>query len=504
VKKLSATLLWLCLCATAQASQLNGGNVIAYGADPTGSTPSGAAFASAFASLPARGGRIRIPCGTYDVDQSIHTSAQSFEVIADGAGVVHNASTSNQCVIWQVDGNNIIGLDVSNFGSTLWGGPTIKNINFTAKTGTEAGALRMQASNAVLENLNFDGFGNAVITTPAAPAIALLAGGSIATATTIDAKVAWENGSGETVASSASSTVVTTSGNQEFRLTQPASPPASALYWVVFVRMTGGVTSPNSTYNCISSDSGCRIPIATTTVTYSSAPTFVSSTPLVYDESGGYGLKLIGDLPTAVAFANQDTVTHINCHSNNTNCIQISRRVASPQFFAGDWMAKAGTGTVLQANESSGAGGAFHIYGAHCEGGDTCIKSNGFGASIYMLIEQMTTGINLSGASNFTINANMSALTTGITTTGGHNFFFMPDNSRNITNPIVDNSSGSNIIFLTGVASSTVTGSGASSDIFITDTGIVLPSIKAATGQRYVCVDTSGNLVSSASACSGT
>lgn len=34
--------------------------------------------------------------------------------------------------------------------------------------------------------------------------------------------------------------------------------------------------------------------------------------------------------------------------------------------------------------------------------------------------------------------------------------------------------------------------------------GVIIPSIKATTGTRYVCVDTSGNITSSASACSGT
>lgn len=45
---------------------------------------------------------------------------------------------------------------------------------------------------------------------------------------------------------------------------------------------------------------------------------------------------------------------------------------------------------------------------------------------------------------------------------------------------------------------------GNSSTLRVTSTNVLIPGQKSTTGTRYVCIDTSGNLVSSATACSGT
>ena len=58
-------------------------NIVAYGADPTGAASSVAAINSAIAAMPANGGVLRAPTGTYLIDATI-TLSKSVTIIGDG------------------------------------------------------------------------------------------------------------------------------------------------------------------------------------------------------------------------------------------------------------------------------------------------------------------------------------------------------------------------------------------------------------------------------------
>src|ERR1035441_8944967 len=58
-------------------------NIIAYGADPTGAASSVAAINAAIAAMPANGGVLRAPTGTYLIDSTI-TLSKSVTIIGDG------------------------------------------------------------------------------------------------------------------------------------------------------------------------------------------------------------------------------------------------------------------------------------------------------------------------------------------------------------------------------------------------------------------------------------
>lgn len=61
-----------------------------------------------------------------------------------------------------------------------------------------------------------------------------------------------------------------------------------------------------------------------------------------------------------------------------------------------------------------------------------------------------------------------------------------------------------NVAASTGQAIRLGAGFGSASTLQVTSSNVTIPSIKSTTGTRFVCADTSGNLVSSVTACSGT
>lgn len=94
------------------------------------------------------------------------------------------------------------------------------------------------------------------LSAPASPSLSQVAGGALA-ATTYFVKVTWLNYWGETVGSTEVSVAV--SANNVLKVTQPASAPASAVFWNVYVSTTTGTEKLQTT--------GTNLPIATTSWT---------------------------------------------------------------------------------------------------------------------------------------------------------------------------------------------------------------------------------------------
>lgn len=91
LKRCSAVDIWTNLIDEASLPASLPGSVLAYGADPTGTADSSPAFAAAHAALPAQGGVINIPPGTYTFGSSITITKPSVCLEGQGWSITNTA-----------------------------------------------------------------------------------------------------------------------------------------------------------------------------------------------------------------------------------------------------------------------------------------------------------------------------------------------------------------------------------------------------------------------------
>jgi hypothetical protein len=147
--------------------EAHGLNIIDYGADPTGTTDSSPAFNAAIAALPAEGGSIFVPHGTYIVDSTI-TLNKWFHIYGEGSG-----DTGSRIIVHNAGMGTLFNIVISEYNRGTVGSPQytyalpcIENLMLDGNDYTVKAIVQGKdtAYDLTVKNIWFDSFASDVIT----------------------------------------------------------------------------------------------------------------------------------------------------------------------------------------------------------------------------------------------------------------------------------------------------------------------------------------------------